>query len=62
MNIVEVNVVMEEEKVLHIITDCKNGAKTLEEIPDIFDGSDICMECPHIAYKNGTLSCDYAKV
>lgn len=53
---------MEEEKILHIITDCKNGAKTLEEIPDIFDCSDICMECPHIAYKNGTLSCDYAKV
>ena len=53
---------MENEDIIQVVTDCKKGAKTVNEIPTVFDGEEDCASCPHIKYKNGTLSCDYAKV
>ena len=53
---------MENEDITQDVTDCKRGDKTVNEIPNVFDGEEDCTSCSHIKYKNGTLSCDYAKV
>lgn len=53
---------MDNETIIQVVTDCKKNAKTVEEIPNVFDADEICESCSHIKYKNGTLSCEYAKV
>lgn len=56
---------MEENKKSNLtteISDCKKGAKTLEELYDKFDADDICMKCENIRYGQGVISCKYAKV
>lgn len=54
---------MEENKTLELeITNCKKGAKTLEEIYKAFDADDTCMKCENICYGQGVISCKYARV
>lgn len=54
---------MDEKLVNEIeIHDCIKNATKLEHIEFAFNADDRCMKCPNIVYKDGVISCKYARV
>lgn len=41
---------------------CLKEAKSASDIMEKFNADDTCMKCPNIVYKDGVISCKYARV